>query len=173
MTADLLAALRERVQRFETGRNDEGDTYYRAATDRSWLLGRLDDRAAIDRALDPNMGEPEWLVDCGIASCPFRGVEHIGHGMSMARPAPDTALREALAEYGITTDADFREAVGSGGILNGRLVAGTLDVERLREAVWEANKNECWGDAVDTTDAMAAAIAREYAALAPEEPDHE
>lgn len=37
-----MASLRERVQRFETGRNDEDDTYYRAATDRSALLGRLD-----------------------------------------------------------------------------------------------------------------------------------
>jgi hypothetical protein len=48
---DPLAALRERVQRFETGRNDEADTYYRAATDRSWLLGRLDDERAVLRAL--------------------------------------------------------------------------------------------------------------------------
>lgn len=29
----------------------------------------------------------KWLVDCGIASCPFRGEEHIGHGMSVARAA--------------------------------------------------------------------------------------
>jgi hypothetical protein len=30
-------------------------------------------------------GEVTWLVDCGIASCPFRGVQHIGHGMSVSR----------------------------------------------------------------------------------------
>jgi hypothetical protein len=29
-----------------------------------------------------------WPVDCGVASCPFRGVPHVGH-------APDAALREA------------------------------------------------------------------------------
>ena len=46
----------------------------------------------------------------------------------------------------------------------------TLDVERLREAVWNANRENAWGEAIDTTDRMADQIAREYAALAAEKP---
>ena len=42
-----------------------------------------------------------------------------------------------------------------------------LDVERgrLRKAFWEANKNNVWGEAIDTTDRMADQVAAEYARL--------
>ena len=41
---------RERMQRFETGRNDETDTYYVASTDRTVLISQID-RAAREVAL--------------------------------------------------------------------------------------------------------------------------
>jgi len=41
--------IRERVQRFETGRNDATDTLYRAATDRTVLLAQIDELHAVLR----------------------------------------------------------------------------------------------------------------------------
>jgi uncharacterized membrane protein YccC len=45
------------------------------------------------------------------------------------------------------------------------LAEPAIDVERLREAFWEANKNNVWVEAVDTTDRMADQVAAEYEKL--------
>ena len=47
---------RERMQRFETGRNDETDTYHVAATDRTVLINQIDELAHLVRGLRAALG---------------------------------------------------------------------------------------------------------------------
>ena len=86
------AAVRERVQRFETGRNGEDDTLYRAATDRTYLLGRVDYLMAVLRqpAIRAESGPTDHIPDIATSGDPIENVWlTCSCGWDQSKAAPD------------------------------------------------------------------------------------